>query len=278
MICGTAAGPIDFRGAVLDTTALGSEFVVELSPKGDHLWSKNLGTASCRGLAVDSQGRAVLVGTLSESTDLGGGPLKFVGSWDMFVAVLDRDGRHVWSRSFGGARSDEANGVFVDADDNVLFTGAFSVDIDFGGGRMAGPYSGGVFAAKLDRDGRHVWSHSLGAGAGDRAYSGGYAVAARDGAVFLTGTFHDRLELGSASISALNDFFGNLGSDAFMLRIDEAGRPKWARGFGGASIDLGVAVAVDRKGDAVFAGWYSGPNVVDGVVRDGGGFVTKCPR
>jgi hypothetical protein len=54
------------------------------------------------------------------------------GADNVFIAKLDRDGNHVWSRQFGGSDTRYPAAIAIDADENVLVAGSFSGVMDFG--------------------------------------------------------------------------------------------------------------------------------------------------
>lgn len=76
------------------------------------------------------------------------------------------------------------------------------------------------------------------------------ALSANDDAL-VTGSYSGDLELGSTLHAAG-------ATDLYVARIDPAGRPIWARSWGGAGPDLGRAIGVDRAGDIFVAGSLDG--------------------
>ena len=81
--------------------------------------------------------------------DFGGGPLTSAGGIDIFLAKFDPAGNHLWSKRFGDGFSQIGYSVTVDGADNVLFTGAFSGSVDFGGGPLTSAGGIDIFLAKF---------------------------------------------------------------------------------------------------------------------------------
>jgi hypothetical protein len=103
-----------------------------------HLWSKSFGGSDWDdgySVSVDSSGNVYITGSFSSSTiDFGGGALTNAGNSDIFLAKFNSNGKHLWSKRFGGSGDDYGQSVSVDSLGNVYGTGFFwSSNIDFGG-------------------------------------------------------------------------------------------------------------------------------------------------
>lgn len=245
--------------------------------QGKVLWAKRFGGTTEQspvGVAVDPAGSLVLAGYFFDSIDFGGAPLQSAGTRDVFVAKLDPDGAHVWSKRFGGAVEQFATGVAVDASGDVLVSGWFAGSIDFGGGPLISPGPSSGFVAKLGPDGSHLWSRSFGPqGSMSTSNVTGVAVEAAGGVV-VTGVFGGTLDFGGGPISA-----GPL-EDIFVAKLNPLGAHLWSKGFvckGPENISSGVVV--DGGGHVVFTGTIGGPiDFGGGPITGGGGgdvFVAK---
>jgi hypothetical protein len=70
------------------------------------MWSRRFGGAGrdvARGVAVDTNGDVLLVSDFTGSVDFGGGALQSEGDEDIFVAMFDGLGDHLWSLRSGGS-------------------------------------------------------------------------------------------------------------------------------------------------------------------------------
>ena len=111
-----------------------------------------------------------IAGAFSRTLDLGGGPLTSAGGQDVFIAKLDGDGKHLFSRRFGDAGAEQrVQAIAVDAEDNLLVSGVFDGSLDFGSGplgavsdacRQSTSCEWGGFVAKFDAVGSQVWSQA----------------------------------------------------------------------------------------------------------------------
>jgi hypothetical protein len=202
-------------------------------------------------VATDTEGNIIVVGSFRGTVDLGGGPLVSNNSYaDMFIAKFSPAGEHLWSRCAGGSLIDEAIGVAVDGNNNVVVTGTFSSQADFGGGPLT--YAGGgsdIFVAKYSPSGEHIWSEGFGSTSPDHAND---ITVDGSGNILITGDFSNSIDFGGALLSPYDGF-----SDAFVLKLSSSGAHLWSRAFGGPSKDNGYGIAVDGNGNVLVTGLFT---------------------
>jgi hypothetical protein len=215
-------------------------------------------------LVVDSAGFVTIAGHFSSSIDFGGGPLKTAMSdYDIFVARLDGEGNHVWSRSFGDFQAQHAYGVAVGPSGSVGLTGETDGALDFGGGELAGNGSD-IYVAKLDNDGAHVWSKRF-LPVGGEATARGYAVAIDNAEnLVLLGRFKGEIDVGGGPMTAnanVNDY------QALIAKYDPAGNHLWSLGLGDEGWQEANAGAVGAGGEIYLAGELRGSIDLGGGTR-----------
>ncbi|MFO0587288.1 MAG: nucleotide-binding protein [Polyangiaceae bacterium] len=210
VVSGVFSGTIDFGVQKLTSAGASDVYLVKLGPDGSVLWAKRYGDTDLQQnavVAVDSAGNILFAGSFRGTIDLGGGPMVSAGEADVFLAKLDPDGKHLWSKRFGDSQDQLSMSIAFDVQNNVLLAGAFVGALDFGGGPLASAGGHDVFLAKLDTLGDHVWSKRF----GDQAEQYVTAVASDGaGAVLVTGYFTGALDLGGGAMiakSALSDGF-----------------------------------------------------------------------
>jgi len=148
-------GAVDFGGGPLSKPSAADVFVAKYAPNGTHQWSKVFGgtvasdNAVGMSVAVEGSGNVVITGYFQGSADFGGGALTSVASQDMFLAKYASDGSHTWSRRFGGVSLDQGTAVAIDANKNIVTTGYFNYDVDFGGGVLTSTGGSDLFIAKF---------------------------------------------------------------------------------------------------------------------------------
>ena len=190
-----------------------------------------------------------VLGTFSGTVDFGGGPFIASGPQDIFVMKLDSTGAHVWSNHFGHPSGLQvAAGVAVDSAGNVFITGTFSGPVDFGSGPIVAG-GNGIFLAKFDAVGKHVWSKPFGGGLAD---VGASVAADPNGNVIVTGAFWGTTDFGGGPITSAGK------SDLFIAKLSGNGTHKWSKSFGSPGYDEGSSVAADSEGNILVAGSFSG--------------------
>lgn len=257
-------GNVLVTGSIVGTVTLGSSttfatgpfdndiVLAKLSANGDFIWSKRFAsTTDDNGLSVSvgPQDEVVLTGNFSGPINFGTGVLTS-REHDVFLAKFSANGTPVWSKQFGGALRDSGNGVAVDADGNIVLTGAFAGTIDFGGGALnsANANYDDIFLAKFAGDGSLLWSQSFGGNLFDR----GNAVSVDQlGNIALVGSFYETIDLGGGALKSTG------GSDIFVAKYSPDGAHLWSKSFGAASgIDDGRAVTVDSQNNIITTGQF----------------------
>jgi hypothetical protein len=273
LVAGNFAGSVDFGGGVLTSSGPGDVFVVKLDASGQHVWSRRFGSASGQvayGVATDADGSVLVTGVFYGAIDFGGGALTSAGAADIFVAKLDPDGNHLWSRRFGDSANQTAYSIATDTMGNVVITGTCDGVVDFGAGPLPGAGGGDAFVTKLDAAGNHLWSKRF----GDANDQIGYSVAVGGaGDIIVAGALYGSADFGGGPVESAG------GSDAFAVKLDADGNHLWSRRFGDAYDQIGYSVAADVAGNAVLTGTFGGLIDFDGgpLTSAGGGdvFVAK---
>jgi uncharacterized protein (TIGR03437 family) len=203
---------------------------------------------------------------------------------DAFVSKLSSKGTLVYSTYLGGAKTDAAAAIAVDAAGAAYVTGA-TLSADFPAtsgapqssykgsgavGTIGDAYGGDAFVTKLSPDGTaFLYSTYLG-GAGDEAGLGIAVDAA--GNAFVTGfTLSSDFPKTSNAVQGSNAGFGGQGlapnpsqgfdtervrntGDAFLTELSSSGALVYSSFFGGSKDDAGLAIALDASGNPYIAG------------------------
>ena len=243
---------IDFGTGPLTAVGPGDLFLAKFDNDGNCLWSKRFGDGNYQEdwrLCADKSGNVILVGDNCCSIDFGGGWLTSSGSDDAFVAKLDADGNHLWSKRFGDAGQQEVAAIATNEADELFVTGSFRDGIDFGLGTLTSASTRDVFVVKFDADGNAVWNRQFGGDHSQRTTS----ITTDDfDNVFFAGWFSGNLDFGGGVCSSPNDF------DGFLASLDADGNHRWSLCYGA---DVGVSsqhVASMASGDVFVSGHFSG--------------------
>ena len=122
------------------------------SAAGTPLWTLAVGGTSpdrVGDLAMDPSGNVAVVGAFQGSANFGGGTQWAQGGDDIFVAKYAATGAYLWSRVYGNPlTNDQGTGVAIHgATGNLTMTGAFGLDVDFGGGGLHSAGNTDIFLA-----------------------------------------------------------------------------------------------------------------------------------
>lgn len=224
-------------------------------PAGAALWQRTFvasgtgGGARVAGVATDRDGNVVVAGSFTGTVSFGGEPLVGAGENDVFVAKLDRTGKHLWSKRFGGPGYQDATGVAVADDGDVIVIGTLDQKASFGGDELVSAGMIDLFCVRLDASGKHLWSRRVGDA---REQEAGAVAVGRDGSVVLVGSYEGTLDFGSGPLPCAG------GDDVFVAKLDRTGKELWSRRFGDERSQKGRAVAIGRDGSVVVTGSFRG--------------------
>jgi hypothetical protein len=233
----------------------------------------NLPAVAPSGAAVDGKGNVYVTGQYTGTVTFGTttltGPTT-AGSGDMFLVKYDGSGNVLFANSYGSM-----TGVYdppviaVDPQGDVFLGGAFSLELDFGGGTTPlVAIALDAFTAKISPTGQALWADHFG-------YDGGpYAVLSialgPDGDPVVGGTANGTIILGDTSWPAPV----MVGGQPFIAKLNTAdGSVLWSNATGGdissgedifVAVDASERVFVAARMGAVGGGaWGVVPDVPD---------------
>ncbi len=252
VVVGTFTGAIDFGGGPLNSAGSSDLFVAKLSPAGGHVWSRRFGDGalqSARAVAVDPSGNIVVTGEFFGVLNFGGGMLNAIGGSDVFLAKLDPNGAHVWSKRFGEGGTQVGTAIAAGSAGQIALTGYFDGSLDFGGGPLNGAGLTDAFATELDANGSHLWSRSYGDGT-DQA--GRATAIGSTGEVIVFGDFNGTANFGGGDLTSVGS------TDLFLARYDATGAFLTGQQFGDADAQFALGATADGNGGFALCGRFRG--------------------
>jgi putative intracellular protease/amidase len=177
-------------------------YLIKIDPEGEMVWAKtfggshwDVGTSACE----TGDGHYVVCGFTHSFGS---------GDEDIYVIKTDADGNEVWSRTYGGSRSDMGNSIFS-LNDGGLLVGATTTSY--------GDKTGNAYLMKLDAEGRQILAHHYG-NSGPRGYGYDWCKAMHP------------TENGGAVLVGYTDSQDIL--DVYVVRVDADGEESWSSRFG----------------------------------------------
>jgi hypothetical protein len=248
-VTGVFRDEVRFGQVTLTSEGDADIFVLALSSEGEPLWARSFGARGAdygRAIAAHPQGVALLA-EFSLEVELGAETLKSAGNRDLLIALLDPHGEPIWAKRFGGVYHEVGVGLAVDGAGDLIVTGSFDDEIDFGGGPMRAAGQSDAFLLKLDAAGRHLWSRRI----GDKEEDVGSSVAVdRYGNVIAAGWFWYEADLGGPKLTSAGR------RDGYVAKLSPEGEHLWSHSMGGELGDMARAVAVGRDGRVFVAGTF----------------------
>ncbi|MBU0755820.1 MAG: DJ-1/PfpI family protein, partial [Planctomycetes bacterium] len=216
------------------TTSFGAEsknvYVIRTDMKGNELWAKTYG-GNGRDIAYaccESETGFMICGLTSSSG---------AGEEDVYLLSIDRDGKELWSKTFGGKKYELGNSICKLAN-NQFIIGA--VTGTFGKGNCD------IYLIRIDGNGNELWSKSI----GDRMDSGLSEAAGNPFdwcsklRVCLDGGFI------MAGYSNARDIM-----NVFVVKTDQEGNVLWNKNIGHSPFyDYGFSVIETQNKEIVVCG------------------------
>lgn len=255
----------------LTSAGQGDGFVCTLDSAGNYVSALRIGGTlndGCSGIEMDSAGNLYVTGDFWGTIDADPGPGQFnvssVGDTDGYIAKLDSNGTLLWAGRVGGPGHDNLMAVALDSSNNVWLSGRFrqSGDFDPGPGSSTLTSAGGydAFVVKLSSSGTLLLAERVGSTGDDVGSLNGLRTDSA-GNVYFAGSFQGTADFDPGSGTA--NLVSAGGSDAFILKLDNAGGYVWAGALGGSGSDRAFGLALDSSANVYVTGQFQGSGDFD---------------
>lgn len=211
---------------VLSAQGNGDIYIAKYAPSGVLIWQRTFGGSySDRAidLAIGDDQNIVVTGQFFGTVTFGSIVLNSsANSKDIFIVKLDPAGNVLWARSEGGNLAENAYGITVDHQNNVILTGQFQGMSTIGPNTFTSAIdpntnlpSFDFFISKYNSNGNPLWSLNGSAEYEDR----GLAVAVdHQNNIFFTGQF-------SKTLTFASNTYPNLGYNiGFLCKLNTSGQ------------------------------------------------------
>lgn len=140
IIAGRFTGILDLQGTRLLSVGKNDGFIAKFDTTGKCLWGVRVGGPDdddIQGIALDSSGRILVVGSFTASATFGDTTAYGYGGTDMFVAGYRSDGAFEWIRAPKGLNNEVGESVAVGPTGDIYAVGKIDGDTWFDGKKAA---------------------------------------------------------------------------------------------------------------------------------------------
>lgn len=231
----------------------------------DFNWANALGNSTSSygtSIATDSENNVYVLGKFEDTLDLdpGAGVFNVIsnGGHDIFIQKLNINGELIWAKSIGGTMNDFGWEINIDNNGNILITGAYQNVVDFDPSasienRTAVDFQD-AFVLKLTSNGNFVWVASFGSSSSDVAFA---MTTNSSNEVIVGGTFGGTVDFDPGTGITNRTAIG-VGSDLFLVKLDENANFMWVNITGGAGSEIYRSIVVDNNDHIYAQGVYEG--------------------
>lgn len=195
-VSGYYSGSVTFGSTQLNSIGSTDIFVTKLDSFLSYLWAATASGAYISDIATDAAGSAYLSSGSEEQATFGS--LNITGG--MFLIKIDASGAWTWAEAPSGLHYGVGQGIAIDAEDNIYWSGGFEGDVIFGSSTLQTTGDDeALFVAKLSNNGAWAWAtQSLG---GWNLTAEGLSVN-DDHLVSIAGGFYGSPQFGSQGLTA----------------------------------------------------------------------------
>ncbi len=196
-------------------------YLLKFNNNGDTLWWRTYGGTKAdvgHDVVALADGGCILVGSTFSYGN---------GKDDIYVLRVDSAGQAMWSRSFGGAESEEGWTIRPCEDGGYIVGGSTA---------SSGAGYGDMYLLRLSDNGDSLWAKTFGGAGGEF----GYAARQTPDSGFV--------------IVGVTGSFGEGYSSLYAARTNKNGDSLWATTFGGSKADYGQSVEIAADGGILLLG------------------------
>lgn len=210
-------------------------------------------------VATDKNGNAYITGNYETTIIFGTDTLKGSNS-NAYLAKYNSSGSFLWAtQPIATSKTSYSYGSSVSIDEmgNVLITGSFTGNIQFGSYLLStqGTSYYDLYLVKYDTGGNVLWA-SQSILSSKNSTIGSYSLATdKSGNSLVTGYFEDTVYLGADTLITPYKY----GENAFIVKYDSMGNVLWAEQSvtpSRYSSGMGNSVATDNEGNSYITGYF----------------------
>ncbi len=196
-------------------------WIVRVGEDGEELWSKTFGKeGDDEAFSIREAGDGFLISGFSDR-----GESVEEQAW---IFRIDKSGKKLWEKFYGGEHDDSANSLVVNADGSMVFAGVKGI---------SSYINSDLWVVSLDPSGNPIWEKTF----GERRKDKGHAIIKTSDNIYLVAGQ-------KLSTSTSNQ------QDAYCIKLDSSGKKVWEKTYGGKRLDIAYDVKETEDGGFVVAG------------------------
>jgi hypothetical protein len=255
-VAGSFTGSLNFAGMLYESTGTEDLLVAKYDATGNESWAYTFGGSGLtRGysLGLRPSGDLVVlaraVGGVVDYADAGATVAEEDEVTSLLLVGLSALGEAQEITTLSDTAIARGSSLGVSATGNLLVSGSYSGNVDWGGGPVMGDFA--AFLASYGADGSYQWSQTATQGAGARTTVNALSQNAT-GRVLVTGSVHESATFGGASLLPAG------AGDVLVAALEGAGTPAFTVSFGAMDNETGRDVVADALGGGIVSGSYRG--------------------
>lgn len=185
------------------------------------------------------------------------------------VSAQNPDFDYAWGHAFEGIGDQEAFGMHIDPNGDLLVSGIFeeSPDFDPGSGTtnhavLGTSSTANMFLNKYNDDGDYIWGIDISIYNGSPGITGPFVTTDDTGNVYLTGYFEGTIDFTSFASGGIYYSLGR--ADGFLAKYDSNGNFLWAFTLAGTDDSRCLALETNGLGQVILIGDFEGTVDFDG--------------
>lgn len=215
----------------------GNYWLIKVNANGVKEWSKHYGgffTDTPYGAVQTEDGGYMIVGSSdSYETDY----FNNLGTYDVWIVKVNAMGELLWTKNYGGLRTDEARAITASGDGNYIVVGDTRSSDQFVSENKG---SADLWMIKINPNGELIWEKTFGGSDYDVARS---VLLTSDNGFLISGS----------SKSSNGDLTQNKGgNDAWIIKTDSQGELIWQKSVGGSQFDFAYD-AIQKQDNTIIA-------------------------
>lgn len=224
-------------GDLIEKNKGGKDIIVmSYSADGKRQWAVQTGTEStdqANSVVFDSAGNLYVTGLTVGSFG------KDSGIGQIFVQKINREGKILWTKQYGGTDRAMSNAIAIDSKGNLFIGGSMN-------GQMGKKAFGGsdAFISKMDKDGRVIWTSQWGADSSEEVTGLDFDP---EGNIYVIGQTDGKL--GEEQIGQM---------DIFLSKLSPDGKVLYSQQYGSTVADRATKILVDGDRNVYLTGWTNG--------------------